>query len=49
MPGMVGLDKIKLRNFGRHDKAKTKVAIIEDDPVSVYGVALITERASPEA
>lgn len=47
--GMVGLDKIKLRDFGRHDKANTKVAIREDDPFSVYGVALIPERASPEA
>lgn len=50
MPGMViGLDKIKLRAFGRHDKANTEVAIREDNPFSAYAVALIPERASPEA
>lgn len=50
MPGMaVGLDKIKLRASGRHDKANTEVAIRENNPLSAHGVALIPERASPEA
>lgn len=50
MPGMAaGLDRIKLCALGRHDKANTKVAIRENNPLSAHGVALIPERASPEA
>lgn len=50
MPGTAfGLDRIKLCALDRHDKANTEVAIREDNPLSAHGVALIPERASPEA
>lgn len=42
------LDKIKFRALGRHDKAHTDTAIREKNFLSARGMALISERASPE-